>query len=150
MTRRLGLAGLLLLALAPAASAASLCNCCGDQTAQSCATACANVTPPAGQCQATVDYAATPQIGPGVNPLYGISLRNMSLGTPNRPQLEAFRKLLEMSRRAAEKDRRATWHQFDAGKADHAAVDASDKRYDDAMVNYFLGLAAFRTAKTGK
>lgn len=129
------------------ADAAGLCNCCGDTTAQSCATACADVKPPAGQCQATVDYAATAEIGPGVNPLYGISLRNMNVGKPSRTQIEALRSLLEKSRRSAEKDRLSSWHDYDHGKLDAAGLADTRKRYDAAMVNYFLGMSAYKNAK---
>ena len=143
-------AGLALLSLSGPAQAASLCNCCGKFTAQSCATACAEVTPPADQCQATVDYTADAEIGPGANPLYGISLRNINLGHSKPPELEALRRLLERSRRAAERDRRTGWRQFEKGKIDKAAVDASDKRYDGALVNYFLAVSAFHEAQLGK
>ena len=150
MKSHLWAASFVLLAFALPAQAAGLCNCCGASTAQSCAIACAAVKPPEGQCQAIAEYAATAELGPGVNPLYGISLRNMALGHPKPSELEALRSLLERSRRSAERDRRSAWRQFERGKIDKAAVDASDKRYDDALVNYFLGLSAFRTAQAGK
>ncbi len=140
--------GLLCLAGVPA-TAAGLCNCCGDQTVPSCANACTAVKPPKGQCVATVDYAAKAGIGAGQNPLYNISLRNMWLGSPDRDGLEAFRRLLEGSRRWAERDRKSALRAHARGKIDKATSAAMVKRYDDAIVNYYLGIQAFRLARDG-
>jgi len=132
------------------ASAASLCNCCGSSTATNCQAACAPVKPAEGQCVATVDYSGKAEISDGANPLYGLSLRNMWLGSPNADQLEAFRKLLELARRGAEADRRAALRQFAKGKIDKTAADAAAKRYDDAIVNYFLGFHSYSEAKRAR
>src|SRR5436190_230631 len=88
------------------ALAASLCNCCGASTAANCQASCAPVKLAESQCVATVDFAGKPEIGEGKNPLYDMSLRNMWIGSPNSDQLESFRKLLELSRKGAEADRR--------------------------------------------
>jgi hypothetical protein len=132
------------------ASAASLCNCCGSSTAANCQAVCAPVKPVEGQCVATVDFAGKGEIAEGVNPIYDLSLRNMWLGSPNTDQLEAFRKLLELSRKGAESDRRAALRQFAKGKIDKAAADAAAKRYDDAIVNYFLGFHSYSEAKRAR
>lgn len=129
--------------------AASLCNCCGGQTVQSCATACEAVKPAEGQCVATVDYFAAPDIAPDRNPLYDISLRNMWLGTPDRAGLESFRRLLEKSRRGAERDRKEALSAHARGKIDDDTASAKARRYDDAIVNYYLGIQAFRLARSG-
>jgi hypothetical protein len=131
-----------------AAAAANLCDCCGEQTAQSCATACAPVKPPEGQCVATVDFSSKAKINPDKNPLYDISLRNMWLGTPDGAGLESFRRLLESARRGAERDRKAALRAHARGKIDDATNAVKVKRYEDAIINYYLGMQAYRLARS--
>jgi len=133
--------------MAGTAGAAGLCNCCGSATETACTTACTSVTPPAGQCIITVDYNAKAEICPGVNPLYGVSLRNILPGKPSAAQRESFRRMLEAARRGAEADRRASFRDFAHGKIDAAKSDANEKRYGDAMVNYYLGYSAYLATK---
>ncbi|MBI2719614.1 MAG: hypothetical protein HY245_01170 [Rhizobiales bacterium] len=140
-------AGVALLLLSPAAGAASLCNCCGEGTAASCAKTCETAKPPQGQCTVVVDYAGTAEISPGVNPLYGVSLRNLVVGTPDKVQSELLRRLLEAARRGAENDRRISFRDYERGKIDRAGAAANEKRYEDAIVNYFLGMDAWRNAR---
>ena len=127
--------------------AASLCNCCGSGTAQSCSTACAPVKVAEGQCVATVDFAAKAEIGPGKNPLYDVPLQNVWLGQPDASGLEAFRRLLEAARKGVEADRLAALKDYRKGTIDRTTSDARAKRYDDALVNYYLGIQAFRIAR---
>lgn len=136
--------------LATTASAASLCNCCGTSTAAACVTVCAPVKPAQGQCVATVDYAGTAEIAEGVNPLYDIPLRNIWLGSPKRAELEAFRQLLESARAGAEKDRKSSLRDFASRKIDQPTAVARAKRYDDAIVNYYLGMQSYRDASASK
>ena len=93
---------------------------------------------------AMVDFAGQATIAPGENPLYGISLLGLSLEDATRPQLEDLRKLLENSRRELEKDRKASIRDFRKRKMDDVAAKANGKRYEDAIVNYYLGLRAYR------
>ncbi len=145
------LAALGLMAAASGASAASLCNCCGGTaTAQSCAAVCAKVEVPPGQCVPAVDFAGKPAISKGVNPLYDVPLRSLRLTTTDRGEMEAFRRLLEAARRGLEKDRRAAERAYGGGKTDRAALDASLARYDAAIVNYYLGLRAYRDAERSR
>ena len=102
-----GLASVGLFLASVSANATNLCNCCTTGVAQSCNATCAPAKPVSGQCVAMVDYANEATIAAGENPLYGISLRGISLEDAMRPQLEGFRKLLETARRGAEKDRNA-------------------------------------------
>lgn len=140
----LGLASLgLFLASAPV-NAASLCNCCATGTAQSCSAVCAPAKPAIGQCVAKVDYAGEAVIADGNNPLYGISLLGLDLRDAVRPELEGVRRLLEDSRRGVEKDRKASARDFRKGKIDDAALAVNTKRYEDAIVNYYLGLRVYR------
>jgi hypothetical protein len=139
------LAGLGLMAAVNSAAAASLCNCCGAGTAQSCAAVCGKVDVPQGQCMAAVDFAGKPAISENVNPLYDVPLRNLRLGTTDGGEREDFRRLLEASRRGVEKDRRAALRAHARGKTDRAAMDASLARYEAAMVNYYLGIRAYRS-----
>jgi hypothetical protein len=145
----LAMAGAMMV-LAASASAASLCNCCGASTAARCAPVCAPVKPAEGQCVATVDYGGRAKIRAGINPLYDVSLRNIWLGSPKRTELEAFRRLLERARRGVEKDRRASLRAYARGKIGQAAATARAKRYDDAIVNYYLGLRSYRTGMKGE
>jgi hypothetical protein len=91
-----------------------------------------------------VDYAGEATIAAGEIPLYGISLRSISLEEPMRPQLESFRRLLEMGRRGVEKDHITSARDFRKGKIDEAAVKVNSQRYEDVIVNYYLGLRAYR------
>jgi hypothetical protein len=99
-----GLAGASLFLATTSVNGANLCNCCATGVAESCSAVCAAAKPVSGQCVALVDYAGEAIIATGENPLYGISLRGISLEEARRPQLEGFRKLLETARRGAEKD----------------------------------------------
>ncbi len=135
-----------MMLLATPAVAASLCNCCGAATVESCSTACSPVKPAEGQCIAAVDYAGTAEIGNGSNPLYSMSLRDVWLGTPKRMELEKFRRFLEQARAGAERDRRVSVGDFRRKKIDQATAAARGKQYDDAIVNYYLGLHSYRSA----
>lgn len=144
MRALLGLAGTGLFLASLSANAVNLCNCCTTGVDQSCSAVCAPAKPVSGQCIAMVDYAGDATIAAGENPLYGISLRSISLEEATRPQLESFRRLLEMARRGAEKDRKASMRDFRKRKIDDATVQANTQRYESAVVNYYLGLRAYR------
>ena len=144
MRALLGLAATGLFLAAASADGASLCNCCASGVAESCSAMCASAKPAAGQCAAMVDFAGEATIAEGDNPLYDISLRSISLEPAGRRQLESFRKLLEMARRGLEKDRKASKRDFRKHKIDEATATATTKRYEDAIVNYYLGLRAYR------
>jgi len=83
-------------------------------------------------------------IADGDNPLYGISLLSMDLNDAVRPELEGVRRLLEDSRRGVEKDRKASARDFRKGRIDDATLVVNTKRYENAIVNYYLGLRAYR------
>ena len=140
----IGLASLGLLLTSAPGNAASLCNCCATGSAESCGAACAPAKPAPGQCVAVMDYAGEAVIADGDNPLYGISLISLDLGDAARPELEGVRRLLENSRRGVEKDRKASARDFRKGKIDDATLAAHTQRYEDAIVNYYLGLRAYR------
>ena len=140
----LGLAGLGLLLTSTPVNAASLCNCCATGVAENCSTVCAPAKPDPGQCIARMNYAGEAVIADGENPLYGISLLGLDLDDAMRPELEGVRRLLEASRRGAEKDRKNSERDFRTGKIDDAALVVNTKRYEDAIVNYYLGLRAYR------
>lgn len=140
----LRLAGLGLLLTAAPVNAASLCNCCATGTAENCSTVCAPAKPAPNQCVARVDYSGEAVIADGENPLYGISLLGLDLNDAVRPELERVRRLLEDSRRGVEKDRKAAARDFRKGKIDDAGLAANTQRYENAIVNYYLGLRAYR------
>ena len=140
----IGLATLGLLLTSAPVNAASLCNCCATGGAESCSAVCAPVKPAPGQCVAMVDYAGEAVIADGDNPLYGISLLGLDLRHAARLELEGVRRLLEDSRRGVEKDRKASARDFRKGKIDDATLAAHGMRYEDAIVNYYLGLRAYR------
>jgi hypothetical protein len=54
--------------------------------------------------------------------------------------------LLETARKGAESDRRAALKAFSRRQIDKAQADKRSKRYDDAMINYYLGAKAYRNA----
>jgi hypothetical protein len=144
MRALLGLAAIgLFLATAPV-NGASLCNCCASGVAESCSAMCASAKPASGHCVAIVDYAGVATIAGGVNPLYDTSLRSISLEDAGRRQLESFRKLLELARRGLEKDRKASKSDFRKRRIDEAGFKANTQRYEDAVVNYYWGLRAYR------
>lgn len=139
--------GLMWISSAPAL-AADLCNCCGEATAQSCISACEAVNAVAGQCVPAVDFLGKAEIGPGKNALYDFSLRNLQVSKNDDGSLELFRRLLEKLRRGAESDRKLALREHRVGKIDAATATAFAKRYDDAIVNYYLGAQAYQLAKT--
>ena len=140
---------LMLLSNAPAL-AADLCNCCGEAAAQSCASACESIKPGAGQCIPTVDFLGKAEIAPGKNALYDFSLRNLKVSQGDDGSLELFRRLLEKLRRGAESDRKLALRERRVGKIDAATALTFAKRYDDAIVNYYLGAQAYQLAKNNK
>jgi hypothetical protein len=140
----LGLASLGLLLTSAPVNAASLCNCCATGTAENCSTVCAPAKPAPSQCVAKVDYTGEAVIADGDNPLYGISLLGLDLNDAARPELEGVRRLLENSRRGVEKDRKISARDFRKGKIDDAALAVNTKRYEDAIVNYYLGQRVYR------
>ncbi len=144
MRALLGLAGAGLFLSSMSADATNLCNCCDTRVAEICSAVCAPAKPVPGQCVAMVDYAGEATIAAGENPLYGISLRGISLEDAMRPQLEGFRRLLEMARRAAEKDRKASMRDFRKHRIDEGTAQANTQRYESAVVNYYHGLRAYR------
>ena len=140
----LGLVGLGLLLTSVPVSAASLCNCCATGVAENCRAVCAPAKPAPGQCVALVDYAGEAVIADGENPLYGLSLLSLDLSDAARPELEGVRRLLEDSRRGVEKDRTSSARDFRKGRIDDATLSVNTKRYEAAIVNYYLGLRAYR------
>ncbi len=136
-----------LILTAVPATAASLCNCCTSGTAEACASTCAPLKPAEGMCLPAVDFAGTPTIADGQNPLYDVALKGLDLNGSGRKELESFRMLLEGSRKGVEKDRRAALQARAKGMIDEAAASSATKRYDDAMVNYYLGMNAYRSAQ---
>lgn len=147
MTRVLGFTTIIfLLSLSPA-NAANLCSCCaGQDAAESCSATCAATSPEEGQCLAAVDFAGAATIEPGINPLYDVSLRDLRLGDVNRGQAEAFRRLLETARRGAEADRRRALRSRARGEISTDEARRLAQRYDAAIVNYYLGIDAFRSS----
>lgn len=144
MRALLGLAASGLFLATASVNGASLCNCCASGAAESCSAVCSGAKPASGQCVAIVDYAGDAAIAEGDNPLYGIPLRGISLEDTGRQQLESFRKLLETARRGAEKDRKASARDFRKHKIDEATVQTDIQRYENAVVNYYHGLRAYR------
>jgi hypothetical protein len=132
------------------ANAAAFCNCCGEATAVSCKAVCEPVKPVLGQCVATIDFEARTKIAPDQNPLYDISLDNFWLNTSDETKTELFRRLLERSRRGVEADRRLAAKSFRAGRMDRLTIEARTQRYEDALVNYYLGAQAYKTARHGR
>ena len=144
MRALLGLACAGLFLVTTSVNSANLCNCCATGVAESCSAVCSAAKPASGQCVAMADYAGEATIAAGENPLYGISLRGISVEEAMRPQLEDFRRLLEMARRGAEKDRKASARDFRKHKIDEATVQTDIQRYENAVVNYYHGLRAYR------
>jgi hypothetical protein len=91
-----------------------------------------------------VDHTGEAVIADEDNPLYGISLLGLDLKDAARPELEGVRRLLEDSRRGVEKDRKASARDFRKGRIDEATLAVNAKRYEEAIVNYYLGLRAYR------
>ena len=144
MRALLGLAAMGLILATTSVNGASLCNCCASGVAESCSAVCASAKPAPSQCVAMVDFAAEATIADGINPLYDISLRSISFEDAGRQQLESFRKLLETARRGLEKDRKASRSDFRKHRIDEAGFKANTQRYEDAVVNYYWGLRAYR------
>ena len=144
MRALLGLAGVGLFFATVSVNAAGLCNCCATGVTDSCKTVCAPAKPMPNKCIAMLDYTGQTTIAADDNPLYSISLLNIHLENATRPQLEGFRKLLELTRRGVEKDRKTFYRDFRKRKIDEATAMANAKRYEDAIVNYYLGLHAYR------
>lgn len=144
MRALLGLAAASLFLATASVNGASLCNCCASGVAGSCSATCTSAKPAPGKCVAMVDYGGEAAIAEGDNPLYGISLRSISLEDAGRQQLESFRKLLETARRGLEKDRKASKSDFRKHRIDEAGFKANTQRYEDAVVNYYWGLRAYR------
>lgn len=146
--RKLVLSVIATLATVPAftgdSHALSLCNCCATEQAEQCSSACAAMTIPAGQCPAFVDYG--PAKRPKINPLYGISLKEISLGEANQAQLESWRRFLERYRSRAIRDYDKAAEKYRHARLDDAAMASAKERLNQAMVNYNHGIRAYQVA----
>ncbi|MDP1699762.1 MAG: hypothetical protein Q8L53_02225 [Aestuariivirga sp.] len=91
-----------------------------------------------------MDYTGEAVIADGENPLYGFSLLSLDLSDAALPELEGVRRLLENSRRGVEKDRKTSARDFRTGRIDASTLAVNTKRYENAIVNYYLGLRAYR------
>lgn len=135
-----------MLAGGPAATdarAMGFCDCCATSPGKSCKVLCETVAPAAGQCLAIVDYKGRGGSKRGVNPLNGISLKDISLGEPGGGQLERFRRFLERSRRAAIRSQRRAIRSFERRRIDQAEFDKRSARYNEALVNYYHAIRAY-------
>ena len=111
---------------------------------------CEPVKPALGQCAATIDFGARTRVAADRNPLYDIPLDNFWLNTSDGVKIELFRRLLERSRKGVEADRRLAAKSYRTGKIDRPTVEARAKRYEDALVNYYLGAQAYKIARHGR
>jgi hypothetical protein len=125
--------------------ALNLCNCCATQQAEQCTAACARMTLAPGQCPAVVDYSPAKK-RPASNPLYGMSLMEISLGEPTGAQLESWRRFLERYRRRAVSDYEIAAEKFRKGRLDKSALASARALLNKAMVNYNHGIRAYEVA----
>ena len=127
------------------AAAMGFCSCCEAAPGKTCAAQCAALEPTPGQCLAIVDFKGKGQTKRGVNPLNGISLKEISLGNPSGGQLEKFRRFMERQRRAAVKSQRRAIRSFERRRISEAEYQRRSALYKEALVNYYHGIRAYLT-----
>ena len=145
MMKQLAAATILLGMGSSGAFAAAFCDCCASPLSVSCAAACAAIAEPGGQCLVAVDVSGKERIGPDQNPLYSLKFGTLRLKDPSREEREALRRLLEKAREAAESDREKALADQKTGRIDSETAAQRARRYDDAMVNYYLGQQVYRS-----
>ena len=141
----LGLATL----LGGTAQAASLCNCCGSETAQSCAT----LVRRSRSCLANAWRPSTsmPKLDDRTRPEPALRHSPAERLVGFRRQetsLKCFAVCWKAARKAAEADRRKALAERRKGSIDAATAEQLARRYDDAMVNYYLGMQSYRIARS--
>jgi hypothetical protein len=127
-----------------AALADGFCNCCLDPMPEACGTACAARQDTPGQCPAFVIYEGAGARGPDGNPLNAMSLKELDMGKPGRPQLEEFRRFVEKYRRKAIEDWRAALRAFNRGKLSKDAFEKATSLYRESLVGYYHSISAYR------
>lgn len=132
-------------AMSGGSQALSLCNCCATQQAEQCSAACAAMSFAPGQCPSFVDYAPAKK-RPVINPLYGMSLKEISLGEPNERQLESWRRFLERYRRHAVKAYKKAAKKYRKGRLNDADMASAKALLNQALVNYNHGIRAYEVA----
>lgn len=135
--------GLGLFAPSHDANAVGLCNCCDGALTSSCGKACATISLAPGMCPVVVDYEGSGATVPGVNPLNGMSLRDITLGNPTPGQLEEFRKFLEAGRRKGIASYNTALRKLKRRGITQAEFDKADALYREVMVNYYHGIRAY-------
>ncbi|WP_162914295.1 hypothetical protein [Taklimakanibacter lacteus] len=135
--------GLSLVAAAGRSAAMGLCNCCETSLTPSCGKVCAGTTLTPGMCPAIVDYEGTGAAAKGSNPLNGMSLKDLSIGTPTAWQLELFRRFLEKGRRQAVATYKTALRHLRRGKISETELAKAKPLYDEALVNYYHGIRAY-------
>lgn len=147
MLKQLAASVALVLAGHVGGHAAQFCDCCAGTLSTACKAVCPAPAETGEQCPVVVDFTGEEEIGPGRNPLYELSFRTLRLQNPSREQREAFRTLLERARQAAEADRATAERDRLAGRISTSEAAQRASRYDNAMINYYLGQQAYRTTR---
>ena len=132
---------LLLMGLGEA-RAVGFCDCCAASPVKACAALC---TPPAAppQCAVVVDYKGRGGTVKGVNPLTGLTLREIALGEPSAGKLEKLRRFLERNRRRAVRDYDRALRSARYRRIDKPALERRGRLYREALVNYYHGIRAY-------
>jgi hypothetical protein len=145
----LALAALLFAAVPGRAASVGLCGCCLEKLPEACASACAAMSLPAGQCPAFAIFGAAGALGPDGNPLTAMSLKEITLGEASRGELERFRRFVERARRKAIRDWKRAARRFERGRLAEAEFKEKDRLYREALVNYYHAIRAYRAAARG-
>jgi hypothetical protein len=92
---------------------------------------------------ATVDYDGAGLATSALNPLNGLSLKELTLGDPSPWQLELFRRFLESGRAKAVISYDHALDQLHHRKIERSELDHEGVIYKEALVNYYHGIRAY-------
>jgi hypothetical protein len=129
----------------PSAGAMGLCDCCGNKAAltSDCRSACAAAKEEIPMCRPVVIYDGDAGTPSGDNALAVGSLKYLSMGRPDRPALERYRKWFELWRRRAEEKFRAAVARSASGEGSIAEFAQAEAERDQVLVNYQHGMRRY-------
>jgi hypothetical protein len=134
-----------LATLAGSSFAVVICDCCMSKQTKQCTAACTAVATTPEQCLSVVSYTAITKRSTK-NPLNGLSLKEISLGTANAKQLEDWRQFLEKYRHKAIDDYDRADKKYRHGRLSDNAMAAAKAKLREVMVNYNHGIRAYEIA----
>jgi hypothetical protein len=126
------------------AGAIGLCDCCsGTALTPGCQSACNAARQEIPMCRPAMLYDGDAGEHSVDNALAGVSLKYLSMGQPDRPALERFRRWFETWRGRAEDKFQVVLARSDSGEGSLAEFASAEDERDHVLVNYQHGMRRY-------